>query len=262
MRRFLVAVVLAVAVTSTLSVSGRAAAAGPNRAGIVVSFGDGRVESVCVDFAEPEISGAELLRRAGFSAVASSAWGGGATCMIDNVGCADPNDCWCQCHGAGCRYWAYHTLEDGAWRYSPIGASQRKVHNGDVDGWAWGVGSAGAGAKLDPTTFDEICPPPASAASAPAPAPTLPPTITREAASEVAGATAAAPLTTVTVGHTPTPSSIALSTGRPTQSPTPVAPTTKEEDVSGFPWQLPAFAVMAVGLLGTAFALSKRRSRG
>lgn len=55
MRRFFVAVVLAVAITSALSFSERAAADGPNRAGIVISFGDGRVESVCVDFAEPEI---------------------------------------------------------------------------------------------------------------------------------------------------------------------------------------------------------------
>ena len=261
MRRFLVAVVLAVAVTSALSLSERAAADGPNRAGIVVSFGDGRVDSVCVDFDELEISGAELLRRAGFPVVAAGGSAGAAMCMIDDVGCADPNDCWCQCHGAGCRYWAYYTLEGGAWRYSAIGSSQRKARDGDVDGWAWGVGSVGAGAKLDPTTFDEICPPPAPTASASAPAPTLPPTATLETASEVAGATAP-PLTTVTVGHTPTPSSTALSTGRPTQSPTPVAPATKEKDISGFPWQLPAFAIMAVGLLGTALALSMRRSRG
>jgi len=261
MRRFIVAVVLAAAAV----VSGHAlvAADGPNRAGIVVSFGDGRSESLCVEFTETEISGAELLKRAGFTVVAAGGGMGAAMCMIDGVGCADPSDCWCQCHGAGCRYWAYYTLGDGGWRYSAIGSSLRKVRNGDVDGWAWGTGSAGSGAKPELRTFEQICPPPASPTSTPSPAPTPLSTTPPVATSEVAGATAAAPTATVAEQTPPATATTPKPTGLPiSRLPTEVAGTTKDAGGSGIPWQLPAFAVLAVGLLGTAVVLGKRRSGG
>jgi len=232
---------------------------GPNRAGIVVSFGDGRVESVCVEFDEAEISGAELLNRAGFPVVSGSGGDSTAVCMIDDTGCRNPADCWCRCHGADCLYWSYHTLEGGDWRYSAVGSSQRRVRDGDADGWAWGKGGVGSGAKPEPRTFDEICP--RIATSTPLPASTSSPAITPEWTSEVAAATAA-PLATVAVGQSPSPPAAtptALSTKLPAKA---TAPATVNEDGSGFPWQLPAFAVLAVGLLGTAAVLARRRSRG
>jgi hypothetical protein len=261
MRRFIVAVVLAVVAV----VSGHAlvAADGPNRAGIVVSFGDGRSDSVCVEFTETEISGAELLRRAGYPVVAAGSGMGAAMCMIDGVGCADPNDCWCQCHGAGCRYWAYYTLADGTWQYSAIGSSLRKVRNRDVDGWAWGAGSAGSGAKPAPVTFEDICSEeiPQPPVTPPPAAPTMPQVAPTETAVEVATATPLPPTATV-AGQTPPATATSL---RPTlSSTTPVAAVagaTANKETS-VPWQLPVFAVLAAGLLGMAVVLAKRRSDG
>ncbi|MDQ7028470.1 MAG: hypothetical protein Q9O62_01170 [Ardenticatenia bacterium] len=48
---------------------GPATAQEPNRAGVVVQHGDGTVRAACVLFPEPEISGAELLRRSGLDVV-------------------------------------------------------------------------------------------------------------------------------------------------------------------------------------------------
>jgi hypothetical protein len=269
MRSF-AAAVLIVAVVAVAAVHGHAGAQGPNRAGIVVSFGEGRIESGCIEFDEAEISGEELLRRAGLAVVASSDWGGGATCMIDDVGCADPSDCWCQCHGSTCRYWAYFTLEDGDWRYSPIGARQRKVHDGDVDGWSWGAGSVGSGAKPAPVAFEELCPPPAP--PPPPPEVTPPPPATTmpkvEPTKTVVGAATATPqpaVATATVpAQTPSPTkTTSKATGSPIgHLPTEVDKALKEDSGSGLPWQLPVFGVLAVGLLGTAVALARKRSRG
>ena len=256
MRLFLTFLVAAVALTlGNVPVD----ADGPNRAGIVVSFGDGRVESVCIEFDEAEISGSELLSRAGFSVVSGSGGDRTAVCMIDDMGCQNPADCWCRCHGADCRYWSYHTLEGGDWRYSAVGSSQRRVRDGDADGWAWGKGGVGSGAEPEPRTFDEMCPD--IAMSTPPPASASSPAMTPEWTSEVAAATAPS-LAPVAVGQSPPPlaaTPTALSTKPPAQTITPV---TVKEDGSGFPWQLPAFAVLAVGLLGTAAVLARRRSRG
>jgi len=260
----LVAAVMAVAVAFVVSQTRQVDAQGPDRAGIVVSFGDS-VRAACVEFDEPEISGAELLNRAGFQVVAAGGGMGAAVCMIDGVGCGDPNDCWCQCHGATCRYWAYFTLEDGGWQYSAVGASSRKLHNGDVDGWSWGAGAIGSAAKPGPTTFEELCPEetPAPLVTPPPAAPTLPQVEPTEEAVEAATATPLPPTATV-AGQTPPATATRLKptsslTGRPS---TEVADTTKEGGGSGFPWQMPVFGVLAAGLLGTAAVLARRRSGG
>ena len=86
MRLFLA---LLITVITLVAGSAPAVAQGPNRAGIVVSYGDGRVESVCVEFAEPEISGADLMNRAGFSVVLGTGGNTSAVCMIDDIGCQD-----------------------------------------------------------------------------------------------------------------------------------------------------------------------------
>src|SRR5688500_12968698 len=53
---------------------------GPNRAGVVVRFGDGRVESRCVDFAEAQVSGLAVLQRSGLPVVAEQSPMGAGVC--------------------------------------------------------------------------------------------------------------------------------------------------------------------------------------
>ena len=80
---------------------------GGNRAALVVRAGDGSVQTKCVSFAEPVISGEELLTRSGMTVVINSNSGlGGAVCSINGYGCAYPSqDCFCKCQGVKCEYW-------------------------------------------------------------------------------------------------------------------------------------------------------------
>jgi hypothetical protein len=137
---------------------GRAQEQQPNRAGLVIQHGDGRVITSCVSFTEPEISGADMLDRAGVSYVAQKATIGAAVCKLDGEGCDYPTeDCFCHCKGADCAYWAYQHLRDGKWVYSQLSASGTKLRPGDVDGWAWGAGNVQAGAQPPLISFQEVC---------------------------------------------------------------------------------------------------------
>ncbi|MCH7697398.1 MAG: hypothetical protein IH865_00465 [Chloroflexi bacterium] len=130
----------------------------PNHASLVVVYPDGRVETMCVEFDEETISGAELLRRSGLSVVFSGAGGfGEGVCRIDDTGCSDPGNCFCQCSGGDCAYWSYFALnDDREWQFQQIGASQRTLRDGDVDAWIWGSGRAPpAGAELAGQCADE-----------------------------------------------------------------------------------------------------------
>lgn len=140
-------------------------AQGPSRAGLVIRYADGRVETYCVQFEEPAISGEQLLRRAGVEVAADASNPMGAlVCGIQGEGCAYPaEDCLCQCQGGGpCAYWAYFTRAAGGdWAYSALGASARQVGDGDMDAWVWLTGAQGeqqevAGA-LAPWTFERVC---------------------------------------------------------------------------------------------------------
>jgi len=136
-------------------IGGGATAGGPNRAGLVVVGEAGAVHSTCVEFSEDEISGADLLRRSGLSVVFSSAGAfGEGVCSLDGTGCSDPGDCFCRCRGGDCAYWAYFRLGDAGWRFQAVGPSQRRLGNGDVDGWVWGDGSLPPGG----TSFAAVCP--------------------------------------------------------------------------------------------------------
>lgn len=152
---------------------------GPHRAGLVVRFGDGTVETRCVSFAEPTISGVELLARAGLSALVDYNGGmGGAVCSIEGQGCAFPReDCFCRCRGNTCEYWAYYHWQDGRWLYSDVGASSFQVTDGAVEGWSWGQGNFSSGTEPPSVRFDEICAAsvaPAASGVAPANAPAGP----------------------------------------------------------------------------------------
>jgi hypothetical protein len=251
--------------------NGHAAADQPNRAGLVVTFSDGSTASQCVEFAEEQISGAELLKRSELPLVLWGTGVGAAVCKIADEGCDNPNDCFCRCHGSDCRYWAYYTLEDGQWRYASAGASARRVHDGDVDGWAWGAGKIGEGATPALLTFEEICPP-TSPTSAPPP-PTEPPLPTVEPpAPPTAEGTTVRPTATAESGAAaspqataarPTPQSLVIGAA-PEQSAAERAnseASEKDED-SGFPRQLIAFAGVAAALLAMAVVLVRRRAGG
>jgi len=137
-----------------------ARAAGPNRAGLVVRYGDGSVYTTCVEFSEPEISGVDLLQRAGLNVIIEQAGPyGGAVCKIELQGCDYPlDDCFCKCVGPDCTYWAYYHLKPGGWEYSTVGAGGYKVHNGDVEGWSWGPGDYGVSGTQPPLVQpDQVC---------------------------------------------------------------------------------------------------------
>ena len=164
---------------------GRAQDGQPNRAALVIRHGEGRVVSACVSFDEPSISGIELLRRSGLELVTQGGGIGAAVCKLDGEGCDYPTeDCFCRRDGPLTVYWAYSRLRDGRWSFSPQGASSTRVQPGDVEGWAWGTGSANSGAQPPVLAFEQVCkseaapPPPApepSAAPPPAPEPTATP---------------------------------------------------------------------------------------
>ncbi|MGQ9490119.1 MAG: hypothetical protein ACUVR4_05460 [Anaerolineae bacterium] len=171
----LAAVLLWLSVAPQLS-PGAAAQSGPQRAGLVVRFGDGRVETRCITFDAAAISGVELLERSGLQIILDYNNGlGGAVCSIAGEGCAFPQeDCFCRCQGTECQYWAYYHGQDGRWLYSDLGASSYQVTDGALEGWSWGQGSFSAGTEPPFIPFDEVCPP-AAAASAEPPAASLVP---------------------------------------------------------------------------------------
>jgi hypothetical protein len=133
-------------------------AAGANRAAVVIVFGNGRIDSRCLEFGEADITGGDLLTRSGHRVRFTGFTGLGAgVCAIDSDGCGQANeDCFCQCPGNPCSFWSYWHWRDGKWQYSQDGASSHRVRNGDVDGWVWGDG------KTPPPSPDmnSICPPP------------------------------------------------------------------------------------------------------
>lgn len=156
-----------------------------NRAGLVVVHGDGRVVSQCVEFAEDEITGMELLERSGLDLNVDAASGMGAiVCRLDQEGCAFPAEpCFCQCRGQPCVYWTYWNLDGDQWQFSNLGASSRKLRHGDVDGWRWGESTQSASQATIPPhlTFEEICRPAATPTPPPATDPPPPPPPSPEA---------------------------------------------------------------------------------
>ncbi len=171
-----------------------------NRAGLVVQFSDDKIDTDCISFAEENISGEDLLDQYStemnvqiekmFDPV-----NGAAICKIGNVGCPS-DDCFCD---SPPNNWSYWYLQDEDWVYSSFGASNRNLHDGDVDGWHWG-------SPFNPPeliTFDEIC--------NPTPTPTSTPTFTHT------------PKPTNTLRPTKTPKPKPTKTPVPTKTP-PIPP--------------------------------------
>jgi hypothetical protein len=220
-----------------------AAADEANRAGLVILFGDGRVESRCVAFEQEEITGAELLAHSGLHMIIDASRGMGITvCSIEGVGCMYPTEaCFCQCMGGGaCAYWNYFYRDPGEteWIYSALGAVLRKVRPGAVEAWVWGDGQTPPPADLD---FEDVCIPPS-------------PTPTQEAQREggtgtpgrpTSGPVAVAMSLTETQEPTRMPTSVATATvllPSPTPTATPIVGT-GQTLISYWP-----FALMILGL--------------
>lgn len=202
----------------------------PQRVGLVVDFGDGRVETTCVTFEEAEITGMDVLLRAGYEVV--TGYGGGAVCQINGQGCPSSNCLGCHPTGdGGWIYWAYFYLDGNNWKYSQLGAAAHYVSDGDVEGWAWGTGQADSPPDI---TFNEICVPPTETPTN-TPIPTSTPTFT---------ATPTPQRPTETPTSAPTPTSIPTSTSRPqmpTSTPTPTtAPTHTATPTPERPTETPA----------------------
>jgi hypothetical protein len=153
-----------------------------NRAALVVRYPDGHVDKRCVTFTELAISGEELLWDSGLDVVISTE---GAVCAIGGHGCP-ADDCFCHCTGQPCEYWAYYHWQNGAWRYSDVGAGWFQVTDGALEGWSWGEGNWSSGVEPPVLSFSTVCAVTATptTTSTPSATPTvsqMPPTIPAEA---------------------------------------------------------------------------------
>jgi hypothetical protein len=153
-RRFAVSVLVAVAVAAGVGGSLGigigvtalpARAATMNRAAVVVEV-DGVIHTAKITFSTGSISGLDALRNAGFDPTVRVFGGnGGAVCALAvggaTIGCPADGTC-LTC--AAPDYWAYFRALAGATRYtySVAGAGNTQVHDGDVEAWSWGRGSA------------------------------------------------------------------------------------------------------------------------
>ncbi len=201
----------------------------PNRAGIVVNYGGGRVEAQCVSFTEASISGYRLLDLSSFDLSIQVFPGKGeAVCRIGGnagMGCSYPQQsCFCQCESATCLYWSYWQQSGGDWIYSGTGSSTTTVQNGSVDGWSWSAGQLNQSADSKPPlyTFDQIC--------NPTPTPTLTATATPVPAGQNTPTPSATPTATATrqsadstATPTPTVTWTPMPGPTPTETPTPIA---------------------------------------
>ena len=136
-----------------------AGAPGTHRAGLVVRFANGKVQTACVSFSEPAITGEQLLQRSGFKSIVDSGGAlGGAICSINDQGCRyQSQDCFCRCTGSQCEYWAYYLWHSGAWLYSQAGAAAVKVTDGDLQGWSWGSGNFSSATEPPAVAFADVC---------------------------------------------------------------------------------------------------------
>lgn len=114
---------------------------GVHVAGLVIDYGDGRRSYAVVSFAEPFMSGIELLRRSGLPLVSVPFGGlGEGVCSIESTGC-DVATCrrrLCQSADRESPFWQYlRQGDDGSWAAAALGATQARVEDGDVDAWVW-----------------------------------------------------------------------------------------------------------------------------
>lgn len=150
----------------------------PNRAALVIQPADGTLIERCIAFDEVEVTGEELLRRSGLPVVLDFSFGmGAAVCKIGDDGCdlSQGEECFCQCRGLDCQYWAYFTGDDeGGWQYLGVGATGHLVGDGSMVGWRWVTGSSLDEEDASPPPsrrFEEVCTEDTSPVTTPSPSP-------------------------------------------------------------------------------------------
>jgi len=160
---------------------------------LVIRHSDGRLVYAYVPLTGDRMTGAEALQKSGLTLNVSVGGSFGvAVCTIDGEGCDSPKeDCFCKSYGDPAFYWHYYLRNpDGSWRNSNLGAGNRMLRDGDVDGWSW----TGGESDLPTVTLDQIAaavqpthrtPPPAPTALAPD-ASTPPPTLIASVATATA----------------------------------------------------------------------------
>lgn len=163
----------------------------------------------CVAFVEDQITGFQLIQRAGIEYQAQ-AFGsmGNAICQLDY----EPQNVPSSCFGSGA-YWQYFHRTSSGWAQSSTGASSMVLHDGDMDGWRYGAGSGQAPANL---TFSSVCAPTTPPAASATTLPTRTPAAVRLASAPPSRAVSVAPVAPPT--PTATPSLVAMA---PTVSPSP-----------------------------------------
>jgi hypothetical protein len=134
----LVVSVLALLLFSSTSAFAATPSSHLNGAGLVIKHGDGSVLYFYVQFTESQITGEQLIERAGVQLdITPYAGIGTGVCMIDHESCPSTN-CFCKSFAVPSVFWRYHSLNtDGKWVFRASGPTQRIVHDGDVDGWSW-----------------------------------------------------------------------------------------------------------------------------
>ncbi|MEX2394819.1 MAG: hypothetical protein WD826_10115 [Actinomycetota bacterium] len=139
--------VVAIAVTSILGVTQTALA---GEAGLIIRNGD-EIDQMCVAFDGDETTGAELLAGSGIDYVEEEGSLGTAICSIEGEGCGRDN-CFCRYP----EFWGYWTKDDDTedWRFSDVGASERAVRTGTLDGWSFGRDGKPAPPDL---AFESVC---------------------------------------------------------------------------------------------------------
>jgi hypothetical protein len=141
--RVLAASVALVACVVTGATSSPARAAGGSTAVIVIDTG-ASVRSAVIHF-DGTINGIQALELAGANPVTYGFAGqGAAVCALDGVGNPAGPSCLI---GPNSEYWAYYLAHggSGAWSYSRGCACTVTVHDGDVEGWRYGLGAAPRG---------------------------------------------------------------------------------------------------------------------
>ncbi len=178
----LVVLTLGIGVLPGLPPAGRIRAQQPTRAGLVVEYGDGRIETFCVDTGDAfGVSAEELLLSAPIEVQMFREYGNTAVCRIGGEGCP-AEECYCAYAGDApqSRLWLSYRLRNGAWQRpepAEVHLSRRRVFPGDVEAWVWGYPGDGHGqGAARPSrvvSFAEIC-----AAATPTTTPTATPTST------------------------------------------------------------------------------------
>jgi hypothetical protein len=246
-------------------------------AGVVVQNGD-EVKTFCVPFKGESIGGDALLEGTGLP---SDQFGGGArtVCSIENVGCFKSgsfDDCFCQCQGASCTYWAFFTRAHGkGWVYSSLAFNLTRAKDGDLQGWKWGKGGPQSAPAPNDVTFEQVCGhAPRVGAAAPPPAASIPATqqptgdgstTAGGTAEPSADSSAPPPLTSAPPGTTLTASvTIAGQPDSAASAASPAATRATGGGGDGPPAGILAFAVVVVALGGAAAAalIVRRRRHG